>query len=103
MPHAGSRRISPGLRVDAVRHERSDGARRIVFARIAGALQVGEDLFVDVAEVLPLGQIVEVHFVDFVNDLAHQLAGLHVVVGVLEYIAHNAAAVSLSCPPRKVP
>ena len=60
VPQAGSSRISPGLRVDAVDHEGGDGARRVVLARVAGALQVVEDLLVDVAEVLALGQVVEV-------------------------------------------
>ena len=68
---------------------------RVVFARVAGALQVVEDLLVDVAEVLALGEVVEVHPVDLVDDLPHELAGLHVVVGVLEHIAHHAAAVGL--------
>ena len=94
VPQAGSNRISPGLRVDAVDHERGDGARRVVFARVAGALQVVEDLLVDVAEVLALGQVVEVDLVDLVDDLPHQLAGLHVVVGVLEHVADDAAAVA---------
>jgi hypothetical protein len=58
------------------------------------ALQVIEDLLVDVSEVLLLGQIVEVHLIDFIDDLAHELAGLHVVVGVLEHVAHHAAAVA---------
>ena len=31
---------------------------------------------------------------DPVDHLAHQLAGLHVVVGVLEHVAHDAAAVA---------
>ena len=84
-----------GLGIDAVHHEGGDGARRVVLARIAGALQVVEDLLVDVAEVLALGEVVEVHLVDLVDDLPHELAGLHVVVGVLEHIAHNAAAVAL--------
>ena len=87
-----------GLRVDAVRHEGSHGAGRVIFARIAGALQVVQDLLVDVAEMLAFGEVVEVHFVDFVDDLPHELAGLHVVVGILEYVAHNTAAVSLACP-----
>jgi hypothetical protein len=76
-----------GMGIDAVHHEGGDGARRVVLARIAGALQVVEDLFVDVAEVLALGQIVEIDLVDLVDDLAHELAGLHVVVGVLEHVA----------------
>ena len=81
--------------IDAIHHEGRNGAGSVILARIAGALQVIEDLLVDIAEVLPLGEIIEVHFVNFVNDLPHQLAGLHVVVGVLEYIADDAAAVAL--------
>jgi hypothetical protein len=44
-----------GLGVYAVRHEGGDGARGVIFARIAGGLQIGEDLLVDVAEMLALG------------------------------------------------
>ena len=58
-------------------------------------MQVVEDLLVDVAEVLALGEVVEIDLVDLVDDLPHQLAGLHVVVGVLEHIADDAAAVAL--------
>ena len=61
-----------GLRVDAVDHEGGDGARRVVFAGIARRLQVVEDLLVDVAEVLALGQIVEIDLVDLVDDLPQQ-------------------------------
>ena len=57
-------------------------------------MQVVEDLLVDVAEVLALGEVVEVDVVDAVDHLPHQLAGLHVVVGVLEHVAHDAAAVA---------
>ena len=67
---------------------------RVVFARVAGDLQVVQDLLVDVAEVLALGQVVEVDLVDLVDHLPHQLAGFHVVVGVLEHVAHDAAAVA---------
>ena len=77
------------FRVDHPRHEGGHGARRVVFARVAGRLQVIQDLLVDVAEVLAFGQVVEVDTVDLVDDLPHQLAGLHVVVGILEHIAHN--------------
>jgi hypothetical protein len=41
-------------------HEGGDGARGVIFARIAGRLQIGEDLLVDVAEMLALGQIIEI-------------------------------------------
>ena len=95
VPQAGSKRISPGLGIDAIGHEGGDGARRVVLARIAGALQVVQDLLVDIAEVLALGEVVEVDGVDLVDHLAHELAGLHVVVGVLEDVTHDAAAAVL--------
>ena len=86
------------FRVDPVDHECGHGAGRVVLARIAGRLQVVEDLFVDVAEMLAFAQVVEVDLVDPVDHLAHQLAGLHVVVGILEHGAHDAAAVAGSGP-----
>ena len=81
-----------GFRVDHPRHEGGHGARRVVLARVAGRLQVIQDLLVDVAEVLAFGQVVEVDTVDLVDDLPHQLAGLHVVVGILEHVAHDVGA-----------
>ena len=81
-----------GSGVDAVDHEGCHGAGRVVFARVARALQVVENLLVDVAEVLAVGEVVEVNLIDLVDDLTHELTGLHVVVGVLEYFAHHAAA-----------
>jgi hypothetical protein len=83
-----------GARVDPVHHEGGDGARGVILARIAGRLQVIQDLLVDVAEVLALGQIVEIDGVDLVHDLPHELAGLHVVVCVLENVFDHAAAVA---------
>ena len=82
-----------GLGVDAVGHERCDRARGVVFAGVARGLQIVQKLFVDVAEMLALGQVIEVNGVDFVHHLAHELAGFHVVVGVLEHVAHDAAAI----------
>ena len=38
------------------------------------------------------GQVVEIDAVDLVDDLPHQLAGLHVVVGILEHSAHDVGA-----------
>ena len=92
-----------GPGIDALGHEGGDGARRVVLACVAGALQVVEDLLVDVAEVLPLGEVVEVDLVDLVDDLPHELAGLHVVVGVLEHVADDAAAVALLAGDWRVP
>ena len=84
-----------GLGIDTIHHEGGDGAGRVILAGVAGALQVVEDLLVDVAEVLALGEVVEIDLVDLVDDLPHELAGLHVVVGILEHVAHHAAAVAL--------
>ena len=57
-------------------------------------MKVVEDLFVDVAEMLAFGQVVEIDLIDLVDHLTHQLAGLHVVVGILEHVAHDAAAIA---------
>ena len=57
-------------------------------------MQVVENLFVDVAKMLAFAQVVEVDFVDFVDHLAHQLAGFHVVVGILEHGANHASPVA---------
>ena len=92
VPHAGSNRVSPRRGVDAVDHEGGDGPGRVVLARIARRLQVVQDLFVDVAKMLAFAQVVEIHLGDLVDHLAHQLARFHVVVGILEHVAHNAAA-----------
>ena len=64
-------------------------------------MQVIEDLFVDVAEMLPFAQVVEVDLVDLVDHLTHQLAGFHVVIGILEYAAHDTAAVAGPAGHRK--
>ena len=42
-----------------------------------------------------LGQIVEVHAADLIDHLSHQLAGLHVIVGVFKHAAHHASAIGL--------
>ena len=78
------------LRVDHVDDELGRGARGVELAGVAGALEVLEELLVDVAEhVAGLG-VVEVDVVvDLVDDLAHERAGLHVVVGVLEHAAQQ--------------
>src|ERR1700688_901313 len=81
--------------IDTAHHESSNGSGRVILSRVASALQVSKYLLVDVAEVLPLSQIIKIHFVNFVNDLPHQLAGLHVVVRVLKHIADDTSAVPL--------
>ena len=100
-PAGAASRIEQRLtrfRVDHPRHERGHGARRVVFARVAGRLQVVQDLLVDVAEVPARSQVVEIDAVDLVNDLPHQLAGLHVVVGIPE---HGAQDVRARAGPRR--
>ena len=87
------------FRVDTVHHECGHSTGRVVLARIARRLQVIEDLFVDVAKMLAFAQVVEVDLVDLVDHLTHQLAGFHVVVGILEYAAHDAAGGCRTCRP----
>ena len=38
------------MRIDAVRHEAGDGARRVLLAGVPGALQVVQNLLVQLAE-----------------------------------------------------
>ena len=79
--------------VDRVDHEAGDRARRVVLAGVAGVLQVAQDLLVEVAEQVAVVRLVEIDAGDDpVDDLAHQVAGLHVVVGVLEDAADDEAA-----------
>ena len=90
----GIKQSFTGLRVDAVNHKGGYRARRVIFPRIARRLQVIEDLLVDIAKMLALGQIVEIDLRDLVNDLAHQLAGFHIVVSIFKHIAHDATPVA---------
>ena len=80
------------LGVDTVDDELGDGARGVKLTRVAGALQVLEDLLVDVAEGVAVFGVVEVDLADLVDDLADQGAGLHVVVGILEDVADDLGA-----------
>ncbi len=94
MPQAGSNSSSPGCGVDLPGHELGDRARGVVLAGVTGRLQVVEDLFVDIAEVLALGEVVEVDAIDLVDYLTHQMAGLHVVEGVFEHAVDHAPAIA---------
>jgi hypothetical protein len=69
-------------------------ARRVVFALVAGTLQVFLDLLVQVAELVAVGGAVEVDLVDPVDHLPQQRAALHVVVAVLEDAAHHGRRVA---------
>ena len=84
MPQAGSRMVSAEARIDLLDDELGDGARRVELAGIAGGLEVLEQLLVDVAEHVAIVGGVEVDAVDLVDDLPHERAVLHVVVGILE-------------------
>jgi hypothetical protein len=82
------------MRVDPVHHEGGYGAWCVILAGIAGGLQVVQHLLVNVAEMLSIGQIVEIDLIDFVYDLPHELAGFHIVVSVLENVLDHAAAIT---------
>ena len=82
--------VSPRRGIDLLDDELGDGARGVEFAGVARGLEVLEELLVDVAEHVAVIGGVEVDAVDLVDDLAHQRAVLHVVVGVLEGHADEA-------------
>ncbi len=78
--------------VDHIHHELGDGAGGVELARVARALQVFEDFFVQVVELVTLALAVEVDGVQLIDDLAQQVAAFHVVVGVFKHAAHHVAA-----------
>ena len=77
-------------RIDLLDDELGDGARGVELAGVARGLEVLEELLVDVAEHVAVVGGVEVDAVDLVDDLPHQRAVLHVVVGILEGHADEA-------------
>src|SRR5690606_930362 len=82
-----TRRIQDKLtepRSSHLRHELRDSTRRIVLACVPCALEVTQDLLVDVAELVPVTRAVEVDPVDLVDDLPEERAALHVVVRILK-------------------
>ena len=79
------------LGVGHVDHKLRHSAGRVELARVSGALQVFEDFFVKVVELVALGLAIEVNRVELVDDLAQQLAAFHVVVGVFKHAAHHIA------------
>ena len=70
--------------IDLLDDELGDGARGVELAGVARGLEVFEELLVDVAEHVAVIGGVEIDAVDLVDDLPHQRAVLHVVVGILE-------------------
>jgi hypothetical protein len=59
-PAGGIEQDFAGMRVYAVGHESGDSARRVVFAGIAGRLQVIQELLVELAEVPALVKAVRI-------------------------------------------
>ncbi len=80
------------LRVDTVDDKLGDGAGRVELARVARALEVFEDLLVDVTKGVAVVCAVEVDLADFVDDLADQGSGLHVVVGIFKDVLNDLGA-----------
>src|SRR4051812_2896886 len=72
----------PKSGIDHLHRELRCGSRRVELARVAGTLQILKDLLVNVAERMADPRLIEVNvIVDLVDDLPHQRAGFHVVVG----------------------
>ena len=83
------------LRVDHLNGELCRRTWRVELAGVAGALQVLQDLLVDVAEHVAGLRLVEVDVVvDLVDHLAKQRAALHVVEGVLEHAPQQGSSVA---------
>ena len=64
----------------------------VELARVACALQILQNFFVQVVELVAFGLAVEVDAVQLVDHLAQQVAAFHVVVGVFKHAAHHVAA-----------
>ncbi len=71
-------------RIQPIYDELGDGSRGVELTGVACGLKVFEELFVDVAEHVAIIGGVKVDAVDLVDDLAHQRAVFHVVVGTVE-------------------
>ena len=70
--------------VDLLDDELGDGAGGVELAGVAGGLEVLEELLVNVAKHVAVIGGVEVDAVDLVDDLPHEGAIFHVIVGILE-------------------
>lgn len=70
-------------------HELRDGARGIELALVSGVAQFDEDRLIDGAKDVAVFGAVEVKAVELVDDLAHLVARLHVVVGSVKYFPHE--------------
>ncbi len=70
-------------------HQLGDGARGVEFALVPGIAELDEDGLVDGAEDVAVVAVVEVEAVELVDDLAHRVAGLHVVVRAVEDLPHQ--------------
>ena len=92
VPQAGSRIVSPSLGSIIWTMNCVTARGRVELARVARRLQVSEDLLVHVAEQVPVFAVVEIDLVDLVDDLPHQRAVLHVLVGIVESVADDDAA-----------
>ena len=80
------------LRIGEFDEELGDGARGVILAEGAGALQFAQKAFVDLAEYLLVFAAVEVDLVEFVDDLAQVDARFHVVVVIGKDFAQQHSA-----------
>jgi len=83
------------LGIHPIHDEPGHGPGGVELARIAGALEVLEDLFVDVAEGMAVVFRIEIDLADLVDHLAHQGAGFHVVVGVRKDVPDDEGAFAM--------
>ena len=98
--HGGVEQQLTGFGVQPLHHEAGHPARRVVLTCIAGALQVVEQLLVDIAKVLPLAEIIEINAVDLIHHLPQQLARFHVVIGIAKHLLHHLGSVGIGALER---
>ena len=77
--------------VDAVDHKAGNCAGGVELARVTGALQVAQDLLVNIAKEVALAAVGKVDLVKLVDHLLEQGAVFHVVEGIAERLFHHIA------------
>jgi hypothetical protein len=78
-------------------NELCDGTWSLELSCVISRLKILEDFFVDVTEHVTVIGRIEVDSVNLIDNLPHEGAVLHVVVGILE--GHSDQASNSVCPP----
>ena len=90
------------LRINPGHHELGKCTRRVKLTGVACTLQIVEQLFIYIAKVLSLGEVIKIDLAYFVDNLTNQLTIFHVVVGVLKYASHYTRTICILTSPSKL-